>query len=108
LQDTYAELLAKKLRTPLQIDQHLKRAFEESFKSGEKPVTSDAVEAVLSPQLDDLEPKLMRHGYDVKALADRFHSKPAEIKLFLAGTLDATRTRELTDEMLAAGIPLAG
>ena len=102
------ELLAKKLRTPLQIDQHLTRAFEESFKSGEKPVTSHAVEAVLSPQLDDLEPKLMRHGYDVKSLSDRFLSKPAEIKQFLAGTLDSTRTRELTDQMLAARIPLAG
>jgi hypothetical protein len=31
-------------------------------------------------------------------------SKPAEIKLFLAGTLDATRLRELTDGMLAAAI----
>jgi hypothetical protein len=72
------ELLAKKLRTPLQIDQHLTRAFEESFKSGEKPVGVHAIEAVLSPQLDDLEPKLMRQGYDVRALADRFHSKRAE------------------------------
>jgi len=103
---TAADLLAEKLRTPLQIDQHLTRAFEESFKSGEKPVGVHAIEAVLSPQLDDLEPRLVRHGYDAKSLADRFHCKPAEIKHLFAGTLDAGRTAELTDRMLAAGIPL--
>ena len=106
IEQAAADLLAKKLRTPLQIDQYLTRAFEESFKSGEKPVTADAIEAVLSPQLDDLEPKLMRNGYDVRSLADRFHTKPAEIKQYLAGTLDQTRTRELNDLMLAAGIPV--
>ena len=79
---------------------------EESFKSGEKPITADAVEAVLSPQLNDHELRLMRAGYDAKSLADRFHSKPTEIKQFLAGTLDAARTRELSDQMLAVGIPL--
>jgi hypothetical protein len=55
-------LLADRLRTPLQIEQHLTLAFEEGCRIGEKPVTMDAVEAVLSRQLDDLEPKLTRHG----------------------------------------------
>jgi hypothetical protein len=43
----------------------------------------------------------MRHGYDVRALVEQFHSKPAEIRMFLNGTLDASRSRELTDLMLA-------
>ena len=106
IKDDAIDLLAKRLRTPLQIAHHLTRAFEESFKSGEKPVKAHAVEAVLSPQLDDLEPRLVRAGYNVKSLVDQFHSKPAEIKQFLTGTLDARRTHELTDQMLAAGIPL--
>jgi hypothetical protein len=63
-------LLADRLRTPLQIEQHLTLAFEEGFRIGEKPVTTDAVEAVLSRQFDDLEPKLTRHGYDVHNLAE--------------------------------------
>ena len=54
----------------------------------------------------DLEPQLTRHGYNVRALAEQFNAKPAEIKRFLRGELDTTRTRELTDEMLAAGLPL--
>lgn len=99
-------LLAAKLRTPLQIEQHLVLAFEEAFRSGENLVSVEIVEAVLWRQLDDLEPRLMRHGYDVGALVNQFHAKPAEIKMFLNGTLDAARSRELTDQMLAAGLPL--
>jgi hypothetical protein len=100
------DLLAAKLRTPLQIEQHLTLAFEEAFRVGEKPVTVEVIEAVLSRQIDDQEPKLMRHGYDVRILASQFNAKPAEIRQFLQGSLDADRTRELTDQMLAAGLPL--
>jgi type II secretory pathway predicted ATPase ExeA len=53
-------LPADRLRTPLQIEQHLTLAFEEGFRIGEKPATTDAVEAVLLRQLDDLEPKITR------------------------------------------------
>jgi hypothetical protein len=48
----------------------------------------------------------MRHGYDLRGLADRFHAKPAEIKLFFRGQLDPARTKELTDQMLMAGLPI--
>jgi hypothetical protein len=37
----------------------------------------------------------------------QFNAKPAEIRQFLQGALDADRARELTDQMLAAGLPLA-
>ncbi len=52
------------------------------------------------------EPKLTRHGYNVRTLSEKFNAKPAEIKRLLRGELEAARTRELTDEMLAAGLPL--
>ena len=55
---------------------------------------------------DDLEPRLTRHGYSVRTLAEQFNAKPVEIKRLLRGELDAARARELTDEMLAAGLPL--
>ena len=60
----------------------------------------------LSRQLDDLEPRLTRHGYNVKSLAEQFHTKPAEVRQFLRGVLDAERTRELSDQMRAAGLPI--
>ena len=98
------ELLATKLRTPLQVERHLTLAFEEGFRvGGEKPVT---VEAVLSQQLEELEPRLTRHGHSVRTLSEQFSAKPAEIKRLLRGELDAARTRELADEMRTAGLPL--
>jgi type II secretory pathway predicted ATPase ExeA len=100
------ELLATRLRTPLQIEQHLTLSFEAAYLFGEKPVTSAIVESVLSKQIDDLEPTLTRHGYDVKGLAEQFHAKPAEIKMLFRGQLDPARSRELQEQMLAAGLPL--
>lgn len=104
--DAAIEVLATRLLTPLQIEQHVILALEEGYRVGEKPVTPEVVETVLSKQIDDLEPRLTRHGYNVRSLADQFNAKPAEIKRLLRGELDATRTQELTDEMLSAGLPL--
>jgi hypothetical protein len=51
------------------------------------------VETVLSRQLDELEPLLTRHGYNVKSLATQFHTKPAEIRQFLRGALNEQGTK---------------
>jgi type II secretory pathway predicted ATPase ExeA len=100
-----ATLLAAKLKTPLQIGQHLVRAFEAGFEIGAKPIDVNIVEAVLSRQIDDLEPQLTRNGYDIGSLAEQFDAKPAEIRQLLRGELDPGRARELMDEMRAAGLP---
>ena len=100
------ELLATRLRTPLQVERYLAMAFEETHRIGERTVTAAVVEAVLSRQLDDLEPRLTRHGYDVRSIADEFRVKPADVRLFLQGQLDPARTRELTEQMLVAGLPV--
>ena len=103
--DEAATLLAAKLKTPLQIGQHLVRAFEAGFEIGAKPIDTSVVEAVLSHQLNDLEPQLTRNGYDVRSLVEQFDAKPSEIRQLLRGELDAGRSRELMDEMRAAGLP---
>jgi type II secretory pathway predicted ATPase ExeA len=106
IESSAVDLLATRLRTPLQIEQYLTLAFEETFRIGEKAVTAAVVEAVLSRQIDDLEPRLTRYGYDVKSIAEEFRAKPAEVRLFLQGQLDPARTRELTEQMLVAGLPV--
>lgn len=73
---------------------------------GEKTVTLAVVESILSKQIDDLEPTLTRHGYNIKSLSEQFNAKPAEIRSFFRGQLDPMRTRELQEQMLAAGLPL--
>jgi hypothetical protein len=100
-----ATILAAKLKTPLQIGQHLVRAFEAGFEIGAKPIDAGVVEAVLSRQLNDLEPQLTRNGYDVRSLVEQFDAKPSEIRQLLRGDLDPRRSRELLDEMRAAGLP---
>jgi hypothetical protein len=105
LTDEAATLLAAKLKTPLQIGQHLVRAYEAGFEIGAKPIDASVVEAVLSNQLDDLEPQLTRNGYDLRSLVEQFDAKPAEIRKLLRGDLDAGRSQELMDEMRAAGLP---
>ncbi len=100
------DLLAARLRTPLQIERHLTMAFEEAYRLGLRPVPSEIADSVLCRQIDDLEPTLTRHGYDVRTLADQFNVKPVEIKAFLTGALHAERTRELTEIMKAAGVPV--
>jgi type II secretory pathway predicted ATPase ExeA len=99
-------LLASKLKTPLQLQQHLNLAFESGFEVATKPVTTEVVASILSKQMDDLEPQLTRHGYDVRSLAEQFNARPAEIRLLFRGQLDATRARDLQEQMLAAGLPI--
>lgn len=103
--DAAATRLAARLKTPLQIGQHLVRAFEAGFEVGAKPVDESVVEAVLSLQIDDLEPRLTRNGYDVRSLVEQFDAKPAEIRRLLRGDLDPARSGELMAEMRAAGLP---
>ena len=105
LTDEAATLLAAKLKTPLQIGQHLVRAFEAGFELGTKPIDASIVGAVLSRQINDLEPQLTRNGYDLGSLVEQFDAKPAEIRQLLRGELDPRRSQELMDEMRAAGLP---
>jgi hypothetical protein len=52
------------------------------------------------------EPTLTRNGYDVPALIVLLHVKPTEVRDFLAGTLAGDRTREFTEQLRAAGVPV--
>lgn len=100
------DLLATKLRTPLQVQRYLTLALEAAYQIGEKPVSPEVVESVLSRQIDDLEPTLTRNGYRLKDLIEQFDAKPAEIKALFSNTLEPTRTAELRDKMLRAGLPI--
>jgi type II secretory pathway predicted ATPase ExeA len=100
------ELLARRLGTPLQIEQYLTSVLEEGWRVGEKPVTAQLVEALLSPQLDGLEPRLRRHGYDVPDLTELINARQGEIRSLLRGELEPVRSQELTAKLLAAGLPI--
>jgi hypothetical protein len=47
------------------------RAFEAGCEIGAKPIDASVVNAVLSSQLDDLEPRLTRNGYDLRSFVEQ-------------------------------------
>ena len=98
--------LAERLSTPLQIELYLTLTFEQAYRLGQKPITSEIIETVLAVGLDDLEPKLIRHGYNAKALAELLNVRTTEVRSFLQGQLPAGRTQDMRDQMLKIGIPL--
>jgi type II secretory pathway predicted ATPase ExeA len=100
------DLLASRLRTPLQIEQHLTLALETGYQASEKPISEAIIDSVLSKRIDDLEPTLMRHGYSAKVLTELLETRPGEIKALFRQTLEPDRARELTEQMLAAGLPV--
>ena len=104
--DAAIALVAERLLTPLQIEHHLILAFEEGFRVGERPVTVEVIENILAHDLNDLEVRLTRHGYTVRALAEQFSAKPAEIRQLFRGELNAARFQELSERMRSAGLPI--
>jgi len=68
--------------------------------------TAEIVEQVLSRAIDDLEPTLTRNGYDATALVTHLNARPSDIRAFLAGTLDPEYSRQLTEQLRQAGVPV--
>ena len=98
--------LAEKLATPLQIVEHLNRAFTDTFRMGADTVTREIVEETISAGFEDLDARLTRIGYPPKTLADQFDARLPEIRRFLSGKLDTERTEELSTMMRKAGLPI--
>jgi len=99
-------LLALRLRTPLQIEQHLTLEFETGCQASEKPISGAIVDSVLSKWIDDFEPTLIRHAYTAKVLAEMGGTKQAEIKAMFKHNLEPDRARDLKEKMWAAELPV--
>ncbi|MGM3193137.1 hypothetical protein ACS25B_19805 [Dickeya dadantii subsp. dieffenbachiae] len=74
LEEAAIDLIAERLRTPLQIEMHLTLAFEQTFRLGANPVPAEIIEQVLSRAIDVLEPPLTRNGYDAAALITQLNA----------------------------------
>ena len=98
--------LAKRLSTPLQIEQYLTLAMSEAYEVGMKPITADFMETILAIGLDELEPNLIRHGYNVKSIARLLNVRPSEVRSFLHNQLSDEKTIEMREQILKIGIPI--
>jgi type II secretory pathway predicted ATPase ExeA len=99
-------LLSERLITPLQIEHYLILALEQAYRLAEKPVTAEIVESTIAPDLNALEPTLIRHGYTSRALSEFLNVRPGEVRALLLGQLPEGRTEELKQQLLRTGIPL--
>ena len=79
---------------------------EEAYKVGIKPINVDLLEETLSSRIDEIEPTLIRHGYNERVIAEQFRYKPAEVRKLFSGDLDPSRVKEMTTEMREAGLPI--
>lgn len=104
--DEAADWLADRVKTPLQVSHYLTRAFDEGFKVGEKPVTIELLASIVATGQDDVEARLARWGYTARSVADQFNTQTAEIKRLFRGELSPARQAELTQQMMAAGLPV--
>ena len=74
--------------------------------SREKASNNRDFNSALSKKIDDWEPTLTWHGYDVRGLAEQFNAKPAEICLLFRRQFDPFRVRQLQKQMLMAPLPI--
>lgn len=98
------ELFADRLITPLQVNYYLTQALVQGLQVGEKPIGVDIAQAVLSPDLDAIESKLARHGYNLNVLCDYLNARRNEVVSYLRGQLAAGRTEEFNKEIHKMGI----
>ena len=99
---TYPTVLSAKRAIADFLNQPLAKLNEEQMAF----INQILIDAILSKQIDNLEPTLTRHGYNVKNLAEQFNTKPAEIRSLFKGQLDAVRAQDLREQMLEAGLPI--
>lgn len=98
------EFLANSLVTPLQINHYLKQALETAYVIGSKPITLEIIKSVLSPDIDGLEAKLARHGYNIGTVCELINAKPSEIKSYFRGALSPSKMQEFNSEIHKLGI----
>lgn len=98
------DLLISSLVTPLQINHYLIRAMEQAYLSGTKPMTVEIVQSVLVPDLDGVEAKLARNGYNLLALCEALNARPAEIKSYFLGQLNSNKLPMFNKEIYKLGV----
>jgi type II secretory pathway predicted ATPase ExeA len=96
------DILAERLITPLQINQHLAMTLEVGRSAGERPVSASIVQSVISPSVTGWESTLARLGYDDKSIASLLDTKPGEVRALFKGTLEASRSSLLLSQLKQA------
>ena len=98
------EIMAERLSTPLQINSYAWKALVQAHQIGCRPVSGEIMDAVISPDLEGLEAKAQRSGYNSKSLGEALDAKPNEIKALFHNRLQSPRLQELHQGLLKIGL----
>jgi hypothetical protein len=98
------ELLINSLVTPLQINHYLAQALEQAYLTSTKPITTEVIQSVLVHDLDGIEAKLARCGYNLQALCEVLNAKPSEIRAYLLGQLNSNKLQDFNKEIYKLGV----
>ncbi len=98
--------LASALQTPLQIQHYLGLAVNEGHIAGEKTITEDIITSVLLADLNSLEARLARSGYQFGAICDLLRASPKETREFLQGKSNSPRKSEFMHKIREIGIEI--
>lgn len=100
------DYLVEHLHTPLQIEQHLRTSLEAAFLVGGEPVNVEILQSTLSPRMNDLEPKLIRHGYSARVLSEQLRMRKSDVQKLLHGELEPAHEQAALANMRAIGMPV--
>ena len=98
------ELLISSLVTPLQINHYLTQAMEQAYQAGTRPITTEIVQSVLTPDLEAIGAKLARQGYNLTALCELLNAKPSEVRTYLLSQLNSSKLLEFNKEIYKLGV----
>jgi type II secretory pathway predicted ATPase ExeA len=96
--------LANSLVTPLQINHYLTQALEKAYMVGIKPIPLEVIQTVLAPDIDGLEAKLARNGYNLGSLCEVLNAKTSEVKTYLRGQLTSGKVQGFNQDIHKLGI----
>ena len=99
ISDDAIKYLAKELLTPLQITFYLKLAIQLAYDVGEKPINLDTVKQVMYPDLQSIQSKLARNGYQELAVCELLNATKKEVRDFFAGKANKERSIEFNHKL---------
>ena len=77
----------------------MKLAIKLAYDVGEKPINLDTVKQVMYPDLQSVQAKLARNGYQEQAVCELLNATKKEVRDFFAGKANKERSIEFNHKL---------
>ena len=103
--DAIKHLIAQ-VSTPRQITHYLEKAFIEAYQAGDKVISKDIILSILSGNINSIEARLTRLGYNSKMISAIIGINKKESEGFMANRLEPYRMKEIQANLIKEGVLL--